>query len=209
MTQAMRQAYALYRDPEARRIPKVYLGAPELRQLIDAEMLYNISIENSEQHQLAWCLGRVTACRPGSLGASREYPSGLTWRNVTLMATTNPGEFESIVNLTNLKDNQLDPETGEPRDRALACYLTCPSASGLIFSVQHRLLVIALRRNLLVGIETLQELLDSTQRYIKVGWVYLNYVVTDSHTSRSSPITSTIPSSMAQNLEASSSRISP
>lgn len=40
------------------------LGSEELHHLIDFDMSKNKSIEITEQHHLAWCIGRVCAIRP-------------------------------------------------------------------------------------------------------------------------------------------------
>lgn len=51
---------------------KPFVGLEELRQLIDHELISNRCAELSEEHQLAWCIGRVTAVRPGSIGPSQN-----------------------------------------------------------------------------------------------------------------------------------------
>ncbi|EGO56819.1 hypothetical protein NEUTE1DRAFT_102082 [Neurospora tetrasperma FGSC 2508] len=49
------------------------VGLPELRMLIDHDILHTGSQEVAEVHHLAWALGRICALRPGSLGWS--HPS--------------------------------------------------------------------------------------------------------------------------------------
>ncbi|RSM09045.1 hypothetical protein CDV31_007907 [Fusarium ambrosium] len=49
----------------------------------------------------------------------------------------------------------------------LRCIIKSPqNATNLIFSVHHRLLAMTLRRQVLDGIETLDQLFDSTRKYI-------------------------------------------
>jgi len=85
-TEAIRAVVKLYPDQAAKEVPtqKPYLGLNELRQLFDFEMVNNRSIEYSEQHQVAWCIARLTACRPGSICTSGKKARGdaLMWKDL-------------------------------------------------------------------------------------------------------------------------------
>jgi hypothetical protein len=86
-TEVMRGIIDEYPDITAKnvRLAKTYLGLTEIRELIDNTMISNRSIENAEQHMAAWCIARITACRPGSMCSSgplaRNPP--LTWGDLT------------------------------------------------------------------------------------------------------------------------------
>ncbi|KAK1659149.1 hypothetical protein BDP55DRAFT_733497 [Colletotrichum godetiae] len=51
---------------------QVRIGLDDIRQLIDMEFRETVSIELSEQHYFAICLGRACALRPDSLGPSAD-----------------------------------------------------------------------------------------------------------------------------------------
>lgn len=53
------------------------IGLPELRMLIDYDILHPGSHEVAEVHRLAWALGRICALRPGSVGWSRIQDDGM------------------------------------------------------------------------------------------------------------------------------------
>lgn len=70
--------------------------------------------------------------------------------------------------IRNLKTNTLHPEDTET-NRTLKFTLLSPSrASNIQFSVPHRLLAIAIRRNALMDINTLEELFESQLQNIRV-----------------------------------------
>jgi hypothetical protein len=73
----------------------------------------------------------------------------------------------------NLKTNTVDMErasTLSMPSKTLECRLMPPKITdNLIFSIPHRLLVIALRRGLLVGISTTDELLNGSQYNIRAS----------------------------------------
>ncbi|KAK7540000.1 uncharacterized protein J3D65DRAFT_666663 [Phyllosticta citribraziliensis] len=56
LTKHMHKLQRLYPSVSHGNSKKTYLGLEELRQLTGYAMYENICIENSEQHQLAWCL---------------------------------------------------------------------------------------------------------------------------------------------------------
>ena len=52
--------------------PRAYLGLPEIGQLIDEDSETAADMAWSEQHHLAWCMGRICALRPGSICAETK-----------------------------------------------------------------------------------------------------------------------------------------
>jgi len=176
-TEGMRLAHQTYGSKERRRVKRyVSIGLEELRNLLDLEIANAVFIDNSEQHQVIWCILRQTAVRPGSIGRNRDREVYLMWRNIEF--TRNPNErakFTCRISFENLKTNPDDPERAlrQGGHRVLDCYLDSPNSENIIFSVPHRLLVIALRRKLLVGINTIDELLQGDRYNIQVsGYVY-------------------------------------
>ncbi|SMY26934.1 unnamed protein product [Zymoseptoria tritici ST99CH_1A5] len=176
MTEAMR-AVMEYSDPNAKATVKSHLGLAELRELLDNEMVSNRSIENSEQHQCIWCFVRHTSCRPGSIGVSGKYGRSkpLPWRAITFQQGPEPGRFCAIIEFDNINIKRWnDPNSTESEIVALKCQVPAPDPENIIFSVPHRLLVIALRRGLLDGIETLDELLDYKGQFIQIKAEHLD-----------------------------------
>ncbi|KAK6435719.1 hypothetical protein LTR95_008093 [Oleoguttula sp. CCFEE 5521] len=181
MTDAIRAVVKRYPDTLSRaRAPKPYLGLSELRQLIDYEATNNNSIEYSEQHQAAWCIARLTACRPGSIcwsGKNARNPA-LTWDNFKFsVVDETPGKFQVEIRFTNIhikKPEDVMATSEDIGDDALFVALVPPSASNLIFSVAHRLLVIALRRGLIQKISTLDDLMATNKRNIMIKTQHLD-----------------------------------
>ncbi|KAK7522788.1 uncharacterized protein IWZ02DRAFT_450515 [Phyllosticta citriasiana] len=138
-------------------------------------MLNNISIENSEQHQLACCLGRMLAVRPGTLcpgPSGRNKP--LSWGDIKITTCDEPGQFNINVEFENIAikiSNNPDQQEDHPLNVTIK---SATSHEDLIFSPSHRLLVIAIRRGLLQGISTLEELLNTNLQIIQVKPEYLN-----------------------------------
>ncbi|KAK5174470.1 uncharacterized protein LTR77_001550 [Saxophila tyrrhenica] len=161
MTEVMRGVLASY-PGAGKSVPKSYLGLPELRQLFDLEMIYNRSIEFCEQHWAAWTIARATACRPGSICASHDARDpGLKWSDLDIRVGDEPGKFALTIRFQNIQIKRAaDPEKAlGVGDTFLHVYLDSPQPSNLIFSPVHRLLVIALRRGLIEGVESLDDLL--------------------------------------------------
>jgi hypothetical protein len=155
---------------------KTHLGLTEIRQLIECDMMRTACIANAEQHHLAWCLGRFLALRPASIGAetftgpgnTRRQPH-LVWRDVILRRDTEKGRFSAIITIRHWKHTRdADADRSGPKTYTLVS----PPADQLIFSVPHRLLVIAVRRGILVNYTTMDELLAGT---------HLNITVRDDH----------------------------
>lgn len=181
MTEAMRSVQARYGDRKSRKTRKTYLGLAELRQLIDAELFNNRSIENSEQHQVIWCIGRICAIRPGTIGISGKYGrwDPLRWSDLKFVAGQSQGTFTVEITFNNiLIKARADPEVGRregaEQTRPLVCRITSPSQSNIIFSVPHRLLTIAIRRNLLVDISSIPQLMASELHNISIKPQHLN-----------------------------------
>ncbi|KAK3116380.1 hypothetical protein LTR53_003299 [Teratosphaeriaceae sp. CCFEE 6253] len=163
MVKSMRHVQHKYGDPLLSK-EKPWLGLAELRQLLDHETITNRSIEVSEQHQLLWCIGRVTALRAGSLVLSGKYArvDPLTWRSLEFTLGAEPGQFDVRLTLDHIdikqkEDTVVRPEA--PISHRLVIRMPGPQAHNLVFSPAHRLLVIALRRGILESIETIDDLL--------------------------------------------------
>lgn len=181
MVKSMRYVQSVYGDPLV-KTERPWLGLAELRQLLDFEAVNNRCIELSEQHQVLWCIGRVTALRPGSLCPSGRYArtKPLTWRSLVFIQGTQRGEFHCRLTLDHIdikrsEDTVLAAEA--PSVHPLVINLTSPEPHNLVFSPAHRLLVIALRRGLLKGISNLDELLSSEFYEIRVSEEHLDDVV--------------------------------
>ncbi|KAK4543512.1 hypothetical protein LTR36_005407 [Oleoguttula mirabilis] len=156
-----------------RKKGKTWLGLAELRQPLDFEAIYNGSIELSEQHQLLWCIGRITALRPGSLCPSGPYTrdQAITWRDLDFEVGDEPGKFTVRITLDHLDIKRTEgvvTAPDAPSDEPVPLRLDSPESHNLVFSPAHRLLVIALRRGILEGIESLDDLFDSTLQYVSV-----------------------------------------
>lgn len=155
---------------------KTWLGLAELRQLFDWEAYTNTNIEYSEQHQVLWCLGRVTALRPGSLcPAARHGRTGpIKWKDFQFFLGDEPGQFVATLGLDhiNIKRKQ-DPTHGtrgaEVSVVPLQLRLPSPQPANIVFSAAHRLLVIAIRRGILQDIDSLDDLFayDRFQIFVK------------------------------------------
>lgn len=172
-TKGIQFAYQTYgfgkRQPSKKHVS---IGLEGLRQLLEREISSTTFIENSEQHQVIWCVLRQTGVRPSSIGCTWDHEAHLIWRH--LRFTRHPTEAVKIschITFENLKTNYDDPENAmrQAGHRIFECDLDNPNSENIIFSVPHRLLVIALRRKLLVGIETIDEILEGTRFNIQVS----------------------------------------
>lgn len=174
ITEALRFAVkkhdiSLYGD-----INNSHIGLAELSQLIDLDMSATKTIELAEMHHLAWCIGRVCAIRPGSPKNKNNIPHKkfLTWRDVKIFRGTSDGEFVGDLTFRVLKTNLEDPERANESDRPprpLQCRVLSPKKNeNIIFLVPHRLLAIAIRRGIIDGISTIDELLAGRALNIQV-----------------------------------------
>lgn len=182
MTQAMRYVQHKYGDPLLRK-EKTWLGLAELRQLIDYEMLNNRCIELSEEHQVLWCIGRITALRPGSLCPGKyARTEPLTWRNLQFSVGDELGKFNVRLTLDHI-DIKHRADTlrcrgrwEAPKEHKAVIKMQAPEPQNLVFSPAHRLLVIALRRGILQGISNLEELLNWDREQVSLArenWIRL------------------------------------
>ncbi|KAH6950674.1 hypothetical protein DER45DRAFT_649192 [Fusarium avenaceum] len=141
------------------------VGTWEILQMMEFDLRETPCIELAECHHLAWVLARLAALRPGSLGrpdrVGHLHLPFLVWGNVQIERTTTVGVFYVQMTIRNLKGKTNNPETGHKYSP-----LYCKTAFEL--SAPHRLLTIALRRGVLVGIETLDDLFTQPQRYILI-----------------------------------------
>ena len=178
LTEAIRHAAAHYGLTVTGPINRTHVGLAELRQMIDFDTINTPSIEVAEGHQLAWCIARVCSIRPGSIGPSKssknEKKLFLSWRDITLTRGAQKGQFEATIVFRSLKTNRADPESAlapaVAGNKQLRCKVMPPQlVENLVFSIPHRLLVIALRRGYLDGIDSLDELLDGDKMNILVS----------------------------------------
>lgn len=181
MVQSMRYVASVHGSPMLRQ-EKPWLGLAELRQLLDHEAITNRCIELSEEHQLLWCIGRVTALRPGSLCPSGRYArtEPLKWRSLVFTRGDEPGQWHCRLTLDHIdikrkQDRVTAPD--EVSNQPVVLNLTSPEPQNLVFSPAHRLLVIALRRRLLKNIATLDDLFNSPFHEIRVAQEYLDDTV--------------------------------
>ncbi|KAF2173933.1 hypothetical protein M409DRAFT_48840 [Zasmidium cellare ATCC 36951] len=182
LVQTMRFVQKQYGDTIENK-PKTYLGLAELRQLLDHEAVNNRCIELSEEHQVLWCIGRISALRPSSLApdpkVGRSKP--LKWKDFEFFTTSVPGKFRSILTLDHLDiKRSSDPivaQESRPSTVPVRLNMPSPEPHNLVFSVTHRLLVIALRRGILEGIGSLDDLLTTNLNEIRVKRKYLDDTV--------------------------------
>ncbi|OIW32876.1 hypothetical protein CONLIGDRAFT_695069 [Coniochaeta ligniaria NRRL 30616] len=150
--------------PERRALE---VGLSELRQLIDTDMASpTLHIDVAELHHLAWCMGKISAIRPGDIGQSRQgSQKSLRWKDITIVRGDEPGKFQVEIGLRSMSNStNFDKMT-----RKLVCKVLSPSTTeDLEFSIAHRLLVVAIRHKMLVGIETIDDLLSEAMHHIRI-----------------------------------------
>ncbi|KAI8202883.1 hypothetical protein K4K53_006062 [Colletotrichum sp. SAR 10_77] len=179
ITEIMRHLSAEFGLTRKRNKPgRSYIGVEELRLLIDEDTRLCASIELSEQHVLAWLLGRYGALRPGSLGAPEEahrvdsMSSGvqyLAWKDVKISRSSVKGGFDVKLVIRNLKTNVEDPGKKFLGNKSLTFVIKSPQEqSNLSLSVPHRFLVILLRRGYLTDYETISDLLNGRHKHIRI-----------------------------------------
>lgn len=158
----MRYVHSKYSDARQKTTDKTWLGLAELRQLLDFEAANNRNIEISEQHQVLWCLARLTALRPGSLcpGARYARSKPLTWSDFKFMRGKEAGQIDMrmIVHATIKRAEDPLARDVNPVHHPLSIRIDSPDPRNLIFSPAHRLLVIALRRGIVEGIDNVDDL---------------------------------------------------
>ncbi|KAH7024844.1 uncharacterized protein B0I36DRAFT_387286 [Microdochium trichocladiopsis] len=154
------------------KINVTHLGLAELRRLLDWDLINTPCIEVAEGHQPAWCIGRTCAVRPGSIGIQpgAEELDCLTFGDFEFSRGREPGHFTCTITFRILKTNREDIQGALQKPvqaRTIKCVVRTPKVAGnLVFSIIHRVLVIALRRNALDGISTIQELLHGDKQHI-------------------------------------------
>ncbi|KAK2738708.1 hypothetical protein CKAH01_07398 [Colletotrichum kahawae] len=154
---------------------KSYVDIEELRQMIDEDMCKTAAIDLTEQHHLAWLLGRHAALRPGSLGKpagiafdpDADEHQYLIWRDIAITRGRVPAGFDVKVLIRNSKTNKADPETRT--NKTLKFVVKSPQQqSDLALSVPHRFLVIALRRQMLADYTTIDDSLSGNLAEIRI-----------------------------------------
>ncbi|KAL8918763.1 MAG: hypothetical protein Q9208_007160 [Pyrenodesmia sp. 3 TL-2023] len=142
-----------------------YYGKSELQILIDDDSSNaGRAYEIVEQHHLAWVFGCICGVRPSSLGRhAYDKERFLRWRDIELrreIPEHGPfdGRFTAIVTFRNLKGRN-DKVRAPNRYNKLRLTVGSPRLSdNLPFSLPHRLLTIALRRNLLQDCASVEDL---------------------------------------------------
>ncbi|OBT86741.1 hypothetical protein VE02_06274 [Pseudogymnoascus sp. 03VT05] len=178
ITEVLRFAVTKYSIPLYGNPNTTHVGLSEIAQLIDLDMAQTRCFAVAEQHHLSWCIGRTCAVRPGSLGYNpkdkRRVPQGqfLTWRDVEIFRGTEAGHFTADIKFIVVKTNHQDAEAASKASkpsRSIRCRVMSPNLiDNLVFSVPHRILIIALRRKAIAGIDTLDELLNGEALNIQV-----------------------------------------
>ncbi|KAF4954412.1 hypothetical protein FGADI_5278 [Fusarium gaditjirri] len=141
-------------------------------QMMDFDLRETPCIELAECHHLAWVLSRLAALRPGSLGMpdrmeGRHLPY-LVWGDFQIERTSSIGVFYVKMTIRNLKTNSFDPEKAHT-NQVLTISLNSPKGTTTFeLSAPHRILTIALRRGVLVGIDNLDDLFNQRQRHILI-----------------------------------------
>ncbi|SCN85089.1 unnamed protein product [Fusarium fujikuroi] len=149
-----------------------YLQSQEILLMMDLDLRETPCIELTECHHLAWVLGRLAALRPGSLGmpdrmGNRHLPY-LVWGDLQIERTSTIGAFYVKMTIRNLKTNSVDPQKAHT-NKVLTISLNSPKGTTTFeLSAPHRILTIALRRGVLVGIENLDDLFTQRQRHILI-----------------------------------------
>lgn len=103
-------------------LDRTHLGLPELRQMMYLDMASTLCIALAESHHLAWCIGRMSAVRPRSIGATDKNNNKkkglyLTWRDVEITRGEQKGMFDTILTFRILKIN-YDENPGKAAKRA-------------------------------------------------------------------------------------------
>ncbi|KAF5722886.1 hypothetical protein FMUND_2242 [Fusarium mundagurra] len=183
ITEAMRYATHAFQLTNTAGMAMSKVGLPELRQLIDFDMISAPNIEVAECHHLAWCIGRICAVRPGSLARSDNKPADspqkpfLIWNDIEL-SRDHDGKFTLTITFRNLKTNSEELTKAShkaPLRSQLRCVIKSPqNTENLVFSVPHRLLAMAIRRGILCGIETVDQLFSSRAKYILIKPEFLD-----------------------------------
>lgn len=182
LVQSMRFVQMQYGDALQNKA-KPYLGVAEIRQLLDHEALNNRCIELSEQHQALWCIARISALRPSSLAPEVKLgrTTPLKWKDFQFFRMQEPGKFRCVLTLDHVDIKRPSDPMAAQKEQAttipLRLNMTSPEVQNIVFSVPHRLLVIALRRAILEGIETIDDLLSSDLNEIRVKRKHLNDIV--------------------------------
>lgn len=146
-----------------RRI-KTYFGRLELAQLLDWDTLRSPYLPLTESHHLAWCFGCVCGVRPGSIGWSKNHKDQfLSFRDITITRGSASGTFNAKIQFRFLKGNRDNLEV----ENGLTFAVNGATVSDhLPMSIPHRLLVMLLRRNGLESHQSLESLLEGTERHI-------------------------------------------
>lgn len=161
ITEVLRFAVYKFNIPLYGNLNTTHVGLSEIAQLIDLDMSQSRCFPVAEIHHLSWCLGRTCAVRPGSLGHNPKDKSAipekrfLTWRDVQIFRGAEVGKFVADIAFRVVKTNSQDAEQASKASkpsRPINCRVMSPNTTdNLIFSVPHRLLIIALRRGAIAG----------------------------------------------------------
>jgi len=172
MTQTMCFLQDKYSVRDRKKKKAGMLGLIELRQLLDFTTANAKVIEVTEQFLVLLCLARQTALRPGSIGPGKhrekEYMRWSDWE----FTNKGNGKFSALVEIKNLKTNKADPNSGQWV--TLQVFLDSPNEENLPLSVPHRMLEMALRRGIIEGITTIDELMNTDLSRIRIKAEHLD-----------------------------------
>jgi len=158
-----------------RKVIHASIGLPELRQLLDYEMSASKNIEVSEQHQVLWCFFRQTAARTDLLRWNTQREENLLrWKDIKFV-NRGQGKWLTIITLDHLQTSFYDPQ--ELRIQGRDVHMDSPNADNIIFSVPHRLLVIAIRRGILRSVKTIDEVLSTNLAFLLIKEEHLQQPV--------------------------------
>ncbi|KAK7415677.1 hypothetical protein QQX98_005709 [Neonectria punicea] len=172
----------LYRHDQirvARVKPETLIGPRGLLQMMDFDIRETRCIEFAECHHLAWVFGRMAALKPSSLGPLKnvdpeyEVPY-LMWRDLEIERSSVTGMFSVKVAIRNLETNSIDPERQYQNKKLSLWFQSLMEGRNLELSIPHRILTIALRRGVLWKIQTIDELLNGSKKFITFKPEFLN-----------------------------------
>ncbi|KAK7432431.1 hypothetical protein QQZ08_000996 [Neonectria magnoliae] len=179
LDEIVRYLYHHHKIRVARVKPETLIGPRGLLQMMDFDIRETRCIELAECHHLAWVFGRMAALKPSSLGPPKnvdpefEFPY-LMWRDLEIERSSVVGKFSVKVAIRNLETNSIDPER-QYQNKQLSLWFESPTAGrNLELSIPHRILTIALRRGVLWEIQTIDELLHGSKRFITFKPEFLN-----------------------------------
>ncbi|KAH6987860.1 hypothetical protein BKA56DRAFT_669462 [Ilyonectria sp. MPI-CAGE-AT-0026] len=150
------------------------VGIWEILQMMDFDMNQSPCFALAECHHLAWILGRLAALPPSSLGPPqhvhpKDHLPFIAWRDCEIERANVNGKFSVRLTIRNVKTDMMNSHPGE------FLYLSNPIGKQTFqMSAPHRLLTIAIRRGVLDGIQTIDELFKRRNLFITIKKEFLD-----------------------------------